>query len=64
MHLDEEIVQVKVSKELLSGDSTSSSDDVDGDDSTDNCDEGVITRKGVKISGVDCETFAHGFGLR
>ena len=64
MQLDEEIVQVRVKKELISRDSASSSDESDGNDSTDNCDEGVVIRKGVKISGVNGETFAHGFGLR
>ena len=64
VQLDEEIVQVRVSKELVSRDPDSSSDDVDGDDSTDDCDEGVTIRKGVKVSDVSCETFAHGFGLR
>ena len=65
MRLDEEIVQVRVSKEhTISRDSASSSDGVDCDDSTDNCDEDVIKRKGVKISDVDSETYAHGFGLR
>ena len=38
--------------------------DCDGDVDVDGCGEVVITRQGVKVSSVDCETFAHGFGLR
>lgn len=72
MHLEEKVVKVRVTKELTcprreassSSSSNSSSSDDDNDDSGHDCGDGMIVRKGVKVSEIESETYAHGFGLR
>lgn len=64
LELDEELVEVTISGEQATGCErvmASSEDDL-VQDSTDN--EPVVKLLGVKVKTVDCETFAHGFGIR
>ena len=64
LELDEELVEVTISGEQATGcgrDIASSEDD-SVQDSTDN--ESAVKLLRVKVKTVDCETFAHGFGIR
>ena len=65
IQVDEEIVKVKLNKELITTNNEDSncSGIEDGDDCVDGVD-GVIEREGAKINEVECGTFSHGFGLR